>query len=161
MAKNAVAKANLDDYITVVDGSVYDAERLQSQLSTIPGDNQRHANTPRFDAIYFSGSFSLLPDMPGALTAVMPLLTKETGRIYITQTYQRYAPPLLGYLKPLLRYITTIDFGQLVMEENASTFFEKEVPDKCNLECVEHAVIKGSVDSFLQAAYLTILKPEV
>lgn len=156
-AQLAVKKANMEHCISVVDMSVYDAERLQGKLS-IPGEA---TDKPRFDAIYFSGSFSLLPDMSGALTAVVPLLKKGTGQIYITQTYQRYAPPLMSFLKPLLRYMITIDFGQLVMEEKAKHFFENEVPEKCKLRCVEHEVIKGSVDTFMQAAYLTILKPKV
>jgi hypothetical protein len=54
--------------------------------------------------------------MLGALTAVKPLL-QPNGKIYVTQTYQRYTPPLLPYLKPLLKYVTTIDFRQLIRED--------------------------------------------
>lgn len=177
-ANHAIQKANLDHTVSVVTMSVYDVVSQQQRLvlprtssgtgesnSTMPAATgtaraptpTTNSNVELFDVIYFSGSFSLLPDMPGALTAVLPLLKKD-GQICITQTYQRYTPPFLAYIKPWLRYLTTIDFGQLIPEDRAATFFQHQVPQQCHLECVEHDVIKGSVDTFLQAAYLTILQ---
>lgn len=107
-----------------------------------------------FDAVYFSGSFTLLPDPVEALRVVKPL-TKS--KIYVTQTYQRKSPPLLGYIKPLLKYLTTIDFGQLTYEAEIAEFFSEKVPKECSLKLESHEVIKGSLDTSLQAAYLTIL----
>jgi SAM-dependent methyltransferase len=172
-ANHAIQKANLDHVVSVVTMSVYDVVSQQQRLIQISEPREsnptmssqpattttttRDSTAALFDVIYFSGSFSLLPDMPGALKAVLPLL-KKGGQIYITQTYQRYTPPFLAYIKPWLRYMTTIDFGQLIPEDRAATFFQHQVPDQCHLECVEHEVIKGSVDTFLQAAYLTILR---
>jgi len=153
-AQNAIRNAGLDQVVSVVDMSVYDVQRDKSKL-LLPGETR----PTLFDAIYFSGSFSLLPDMQGALTAVKPLL-QTNGKICVIQTYQRYTPLLLPYLKPLLRYVTTIDFGQLIREDRAAEIFHQQVPDQCQLDCVEHEVIKGSVDTFVQAAYLTILKPK-
>jgi hypothetical protein len=187
-ANHAIQKAHLDPVVSVVTMSVYDVVSQQQRLliptssSSSSSSSQReyegsrpgesnptipaagaaptpttNSNAVLFDVIYFSGSFSLLPDMPGALMAVLPLLKKD-GQICITQTYQRYTPPFLSYIKPWLRYMTTIDFGQLIPEDRAATFFQHQVPQQCHLECVEHGVIKGSVDTFLQAAYLTILR---
>ena len=56
------------------------------------------------------------------------------------------------YLKPLLRYITTINFGQLIHEDWVAEFFHQQAPGQCQLDCVEHEVIKDSVDMFIQAA---------
>jgi ubiquinone/menaquinone biosynthesis C-methylase UbiE len=155
MARKTIEQHGLQHYVSAVHMSVYDAQTLQTQLQ-IPGE--ANSLQPRFDAIYFSGSFSLLPDWAGALISVSPLL-KSKGHIFITQTYQRYTPPLLKYIKPLLRYITTINFGELVSETRAAEFFQHQVPEKCHLECVDHEVIKGSVDTSLQAAFITKLRP--
>lgn len=110
------------------------------------------------DAVYFSGSFSLLPDPVKALKLAATMVKEKDdgnskGAIYITQTYQRKTPFFLPYVKPLLKYATTIDFGQLVREEDVlKTFMESE------LEIVKHEVMPGSVDTRFQAAYLSILR---
>eukprot|EP00804_Cyclotella_cryptica_P013467 CCRYP_005196-RA/>CCRYP_005196-RA protein AED:0.00 eAED:0.00 QI:186/1/1/1/1/1/2/265/256 len=110
------------------------------------------------DAVYFSGSFSLLPDPVNALKLASTMVKEKgdgnkKGAIYITQTYQRKTPFFLPYVKPLLKYATTIDFGQLIREEDVlKTFGESE------LEVVQHQVIPGSVDTRFQAAYLSILR---
>eukprot|EP00980_Cylindrotheca_fusiformis_P005106 scaffold1083_cov114-Cylindrotheca_fusiformis.AAC.10 len=139
-ATRAVKKAGLQDSIQVYQKSVYD-------LSTEDGT---------FDAVYFSGSFTLLPDPCEALRVVRAL-TKH--RVFITQTYQRKSPPLLGYIKPLLKYITTIDFGKLMTEEESLDLFAHIIPKECHMRLVQHEVIQGSIDTYLQAAYLSILEP--
>ncbi|KAI2508815.1 methyltransferase domain-containing protein [Fragilaria crotonensis] len=173
-AHDTISRAGLDHLVSVIEMSVYQLDAPpppRKQLSASSGreyidssGQPLQATTPllkpnSFDAVYFSGSFSLLPDPPLALNAVLPFLRQRDGQIYITQTYQRYTPPLLAYVKPLLRYITTIDFGKLIPEEEAATFFHQVVPTECKLQCIEHEVIRGSVDTFLQAAYLTVLRP--
>ena len=64
----------------------------------------------KFDAVYFSGSLTLMPDPPSALQAAASMLT-DKGRIYVTQTFQNKRSRITEIVKPLLRYITTIDFG--------------------------------------------------
>ena len=139
-ARVGLEKAGLAKSVQVVHKSVYDLNKETDGV---------------FDAVYFSGSFSLLPDPIEAMNVIKPL-TKS--KIYVTQTYQRRNAPLLGYIKPLLRYLTTIDFGRLTFESEALELFSKRVPEKCNLKFVQHEVIAGSVDNSLQAAYLTILE---
>mmetsp|Transcript_14914 Transcript_14914/g.17962 ORF Transcript_14914/g.17962 Transcript_14914/m.17962 type:complete len:109 (+) Transcript_14914:1-327(+) len=98
--------------------------------------------------------------MAGALNVVQQLLSPTgSSKIYITQTYQRKSPPLFSIIKPMLRYMITIDFGQLITEQKASHMFHEEFTSKCNLTVQEHSVIPESIDSVLQAAYLTILVP--
>ena len=108
------------------------------------------------DAVYFSGSFSLLPDPVKALKLVADFVkdkdSNKKGSIYITQTYQRRTPFFLPYVKPLLKYATSIDFGNLVREEEVLETFKES-----GLNVVEHKVIPGSVDNTFQAAYLSIL----
>lgn len=141
-AKQAIEAAGMQSLIEVECKSVYDLKL---------GEKDKP-----YDAVYFSGSFSLLPDRIQALRTVSSTIVE--GKIFITQTYQRKSPPMLSYLKPLLKYLTTIDFGQLLFEKDIAEFFSHTVPHECDLKLVEHDVIPHSLDTPLQAAYLTILE---
>lgn len=93
----AIARRGLGDLVTARLESVYD-----------------HRGGP-YDAAYFSASFMLLPDPPAALRHVRGLLT-PAGRIYFTQTFEHAPSRLVERLKPLLRHLTTIDFGRVTYE---------------------------------------------
>jgi hypothetical protein len=54
-AQNAIRNAGLDQVVSVVDISVYDVQRDKSKL-LLPGETR----PTLFDALYFSGSFSLI-----------------------------------------------------------------------------------------------------
>jgi SAM-dependent methyltransferase len=69
-----------------------------------------------YDAAYFSGSFMVLPDPPGALRHVRDLLTTG-GRVYFTQTFEHRRSWAVEVIKPLLRRVTTIDFGRVTYED--------------------------------------------
>ena len=158
-------EAGLSDRVSIDLVDVYEGgERIRDLSKALTGDaaNITSASDGGFvDAVYFSGSFSLLPDPTKALQLASNFINKNNktddwgskGTVYITQTYQRTTPFFLPYLKPLLKYATTIDFGQLVREEDVlETFRQSE------LEVVKHEVIPGSVDNRFQAAYLSILR---
>lgn len=160
VAQTAIANQGLENYISVVTMSVYDVQTKQSEL-TVPGAKKGESSPHQFDAVYFSGSFSLLPDMVGAIQVVAPLLLLQppnSGKIYITQTYQRQFPMLLSYMKPLLRFLTTIDFGQLVTEQDAEDLFYRQIQVTCGMDVLEHKLIDRSVNTSIQAAYLTVLQ---
>jgi SAM-dependent methyltransferase len=70
-----------------------------------------------YDAAYFSGSFMLLPDPPAAIGHVVSLLAPG-GRLYFTQTFEHERSPMLERVKPLLRRLTTIDFGRVTYEDD-------------------------------------------
>eukprot|EP01064_Diplonema_japonicum_P003143 TRINITY_DN12067_c0_g4_i1.p1 TRINITY_DN12067_c0_g4~~TRINITY_DN12067_c0_g4_i1.p1 ORF type:complete len:245 (+),score=45.94 TRINITY_DN12067_c0_g4_i1:46-735(+) len=106
-----------------------------------------------FDATYFSGSFTLLPSPIEALK-VASTITKPSGLIYITQTYQRAYFPGLSVIKPLLKYLITIDFGPLTYEEDIQKIIEES-----GMECLHNEPIPNSVDHKYQVAKLIILKP--
>lgn len=116
-------------------------------------------NKPRkvFDAVYFSGSFSLLPDPPAALRLTSKVLA-DSGKIYITQTFQRKTLPFLNVIKPWIYYITSIDFGQLISTSEILDLY-KEVDDELDVE--SHALIEGSIDTILQGAYMSVLRHKV
>jgi SAM-dependent methyltransferase len=95
----AVTDHRLDGRIAVRRQSIYD-----------------HRDGP-YDAAYFSASFMLLPDPAAALRHVGGLLAPG-GRIYFTQTFEHQRSRAVERLKPLLRLVTTIDFGRVTYEDD-------------------------------------------
>jgi len=151
-AQRSVEDQNMSEYITVICMDIYDQEKVQGLLKQ-NSVNKVEGSTRLFDAVYFSGSFSLLPKPLEALHSLSSILEPNHGRIYITQTYQRHTPFLLHRVKPLLKYLTTIDFGNLVTTDEIMELYKTS-----GLVMEEHAVIPGSIDNYYQAAYLSILK---
>lgn len=70
-----------------------------------------------YDAVYFSASFMLMPDPPAVLRHVSTLL-RHGGRVYFTQTFQDRKSTVLEKAKPLLKAVTTIDFGRITYEDD-------------------------------------------
>lgn len=95
--REAIARTGLEDRVEARLESVYD-----------------HRGGP-YDAVYFSASFMLLPDPPAALRHILPQLAAD-GRVFFTQTFERRRSPLVERIKPLLKLVTTIDFGQVTYE---------------------------------------------
>jgi len=153
--KVRVEQAGLSDRISIDKINVYEVGnenvmKLAKKLGATTNSEGKFV-----DAVYFSGSFSLLPDPVKALQIVSKYIKgkdAENGKIYITQTYQRKTPFFLPYMKPLMKYATTIDFGQLVREEDVLQTFGDS-----GFKIVKHEVIPGSVDNIYQAAYLSVL----
>jgi SAM-dependent methyltransferase len=93
---------------------VVQRERLQAFVVPRLESVYDHRGGP-YDAAYFSGSFMLLPDPPAAVRHVVQLLAPG-GRLYFTQTFEHRRSRFLEVLKPLLRRLTTIDFGRVTYE---------------------------------------------
>lgn len=89
----------LADRVTVLHQSIYD-----------------HTDGP-YDAIYFAASFMLMPD-PAAILKHCYGLLSDDGRIYFTQTFQERKSKVTEMMKPMLKKITTIDFGTVTYEED-------------------------------------------
>lgn len=100
-ARNELLRAGLQDRIEVRHESVYD-----------------HRGGP-YDAVYFSGSFMLLPEPERALRHCA-LLLRPNGRLYFTQTIQQQRSRWMETIKPLLKRVTSIDFGRVTYEEDFS-----------------------------------------
>ena len=96
-ANKAIEKAGMSDLIEAKLESIY--------------DHQGGA----YDGVYFSASFMLMPDPEACLHHVVSLLSEE-GRVYFTQTFQEKESKLMERLKPVLKTLTTIDFGQVTYE---------------------------------------------
>jgi SAM-dependent methyltransferase len=103
--KDLIASYSLSDNISATCCSFYD-----------------YKDEERFDHVYFSGSFMILPDAQGALRHALELLRDTTnGRLYFTQTFELARNAFLEKIKPILTYFTSIDFGSVTYVEE----FEK------------------------------------
>jgi ubiquinone/menaquinone biosynthesis C-methylase UbiE len=72
-----------------------------------------------FDYVYFSSSFMIMPDRPGAVRKAVDLLVdREDGRLFFTQTFELQKNTFLEWFKPKLAYLTSIDFGQVTYVED-------------------------------------------
>jgi hypothetical protein len=164
-AQKEIQEQQMNSFISVHKCDIYNHEELDRILSS--------ENIPKVESVYFSGSFSLLPDPRKALVSVTRVLllpqkkNKEDdddeddvqnsrsngGKVYITQTYQKKPSFWMKKVKPLLKFLTTIDFGQLVTVQEIRDLLEHV--DGLTLE--EHEIMPGSVDNYWQAAYLSVL----
>jgi len=95
--RHAVRRRGLGDRVTV---------RLESI--------DAHQGGP-YDAVYFSGSFMLLPDPAGTLRHVRSLVIPG-GSVYFTQTFEHRRSRAVELVKPLLPTLTGIDFGRVTYE---------------------------------------------
>lgn len=77
-------------------------------------------STGYFDAILFSMSFMLLRDPALVLRRIRPWLTRG-GQLVFVQTMFGDASRWLEFVKPRLKYVTTVDFGRVIYERE---FFE-------------------------------------
>ena len=98
-AQKAIEKHGLEDQVDVRLQSVYD-----------------HVDGP-YQSVYFAASFMLMPDPPAALEHVRTQLTDD-GRVFFTQTFEERKSRLAEAAKPLLKAVTTIDFGQVTYEQD-------------------------------------------
>lgn len=140
-AQQVVAKAGLESLVTVHCLSIYHPQ-LRNAL----------AGKAAFDAAYFSGSLTLMPDPPAALK-VAAMMLKPGGVVYVTQTFQNRPAPVMTWLKPLLRRFTSVDFGRLTYLTEV-----QKIAAAAGMEILEDAPVPGSIDNSSQTARLVVLK---
>lgn len=114
LCQQNIEKRGLSKYVQVIHESIYDYQPSK-------GNDQ---NDHLFDAIYFSGSLMIMPDPTRALQHVRKMV-KQQGKIYVTQTFEEKKNQLLELMKPLLRFLTTIDFGQVTYASEFFASFER------------------------------------
>lgn len=141
-AQQVVADAGLSAQVVCHCQSIYE-EKLYDLF----------AGPAKFDAAYFSGSLTLMPDPPEALKAAAHML-KSGGLIYVTQTFQNRPSPMMEKLKPLLQKITTIDFGRVTYHKEVA-----EIVTKAGMTIVEDKPVPGSIDNANQTARMLLIKP--
>jgi SAM-dependent methyltransferase len=90
--------------------------RVSPRLESVYDHRYDAADGP-YDAAYFSASLMLLPDPVAAVRRVAGLL-RPGGTLYATQTFQLRRSRVVEWGKPLIRYVTTIDFGRVTYESD-------------------------------------------
>lgn len=88
------------------------SDRVQVHLESV----YDHQGGP-YDAVYFSASLMLLPDPVAALWHGRDLLAPG-GRFYFTQTIHQRRARWLEWLKPMLKHVTSADFGRVTYAES-------------------------------------------
>ena len=88
-----------------------------------------------FDCILFSMSFMLFTDPRLVLRRIRPWLT-ESGEVIFVQTMFRKASRTLEFVKPRLKYLTTVDFGRVIYEQDFLLLLRSE-----GLQVVEDRLI--------------------
>eukprot|EP01130_Rhizamoeba_saxonica_P008315 TRINITY_DN3361_c0_g1_i1.p1 TRINITY_DN3361_c0_g1~~TRINITY_DN3361_c0_g1_i1.p1 ORF type:complete len:102 (-),score=25.70 TRINITY_DN3361_c0_g1_i1:23-328(-) len=81
----------------------------------------------------------LMPDPAEALRHVSRNTMKPKGQVIVTQTFEGERKPFIEFIKPLLKYLTTIDFGKVTYEADFIQSFED-----AGLTIFENRVIQGS-----------------
>ena len=154
--------AALDDIVSVELASIYDfhsecvlrrAQFVALALRALTFSVLARTGRERYDAVYFSGSLMIMPDPAAALTHCASLLAPN-GRIYLTQTFEEKRNRVLEWTKPLLKHLTTIDFGQVTYEHQ----FLAQV-EQTNLRIVENSSF-GDTKSTRRTYRLVILEPQ-
>ena len=109
--------------VTGIDIDADYVKRARRRLQDSPLANRAEVNLEcvydhqggPYDAVYFSGSFMLLPEPEQALRHCSALLS-EDARLYFTQTIQMRPDRWMEILKPMLKRVTSIEFGRVTYE---------------------------------------------
>ena len=109
---------------------------LAGQVEPVFSSVYDHRGGP-YDAVYFSASLMLLPD-PAAAIAHVAQLVAQDGRLFATQTFQHRRSPLLERVKPMVRHLTTIQFGRVTYEEEFRRAFAE-----AGVDLVELVTLRG------------------
>ena len=94
----------------------------------------------------------IMPDNVKALKHVSSLL-KPNGRIFITQTIQTQRSKTVEVVKPLLKYLTTIDFGNVTYENELMQTF-----NEAGLTVLDNRAIADSSMDSLRSYRLFVLE---
>ena len=79
----------------------------------------------QFKFIFFSFSFMLMPDQLKALEVSKRILDKsEESRIAMVLTLNQNKNSLLSWIKPLIKRWTTVDFGNVIYEDDLFSLFD-------------------------------------
>lgn len=78
----------------------------------------------KHDIVFFSQSFPLIDDKAGALEKAKAILSPG-GKMVFCQTMQSDHAPVMEFIKPKLKYVSTIDFGRVTYETAYQTLLKE------------------------------------
>ncbi|KAL4467097.1 hypothetical protein ABPG72_019307 [Tetrahymena utriculariae] len=97
----------------------------------------------QFDIVLFSFSFMLMPEREKAIILAKQLVKKD-GRIIFLLTLHQKKNPLFEKMKPLIKYLTTIDFGNITYESEFDDLLKN-----CNMEVNKKVRVTSAFNPFL------------
>ncbi|KRW99346.1 hypothetical protein PPERSA_02458 [Pseudocohnilembus persalinus] len=86
---------------------------------------EKNLDGRKFDIVLFSSSFMLMPDKQWALNIAKQLL-KPNGKILFILTLNEKKNPIAEKIKPIIKYITTIDFGAVTYKKDFMELMQKQ-----------------------------------
>lgn len=125
-ARESIRVAGLSKHIDVVCASIHDYCPPSGAKKSGGVDAQQE--DVKYDAIYFSGSFMIIPDKVKALERCKKMLVPNTGKFYFTQSFQHrgwMGNLVSSVVKPMLKFVLTIDFGDVTYRDE----FEQTMKD--------------------------------
>jgi SAM-dependent methyltransferase len=134
IAKKIIKEKNLDDFITVECVNIYDYKKED-----------------KFDYIYFSNSYSVIPGIHEMMEYVCDNLLSDNGAIIVSTTLDNRTNYFKEVIKPKMKKILfDIDFGEHIVLENFINNMTKNNLIIENIENVYQAWIPvwGNVDIF-------------
>lgn len=132
-----IDKNQLNDYISIQEISFYD----------VPV-------SVKYDAVYFSASFMLLPDQNAALEVAKKILN-ENGMICFTQTFSKEKSIFWEIIKPILWVFTSVHFGKVTYEKDFI-----ELMTQHDLEIVQNELLSTQGLRNQREMKLMIAKPK-
>lgn len=112
----SVVGLDVDDHYLAQCRRRIEKRHLTDRVELLHQPVEEHTGGP-YDAVYFSASFMLLPQPGRALEQVRGQLAAD-GKVFFTQTFESERSKLIEQVKPLLRHITTIEFGRVTYRDD-------------------------------------------
>jgi len=113
--------------IDIDESYLIDAKRRFKDCENIQVSKQNFYDLPvnkQYDIIIFSSSFMLMPDQQKCLNLVKKVL-KPGGKVYFLMALYNTRYQMVDKMKPLIKYLTTIDFGQSTYFSEFVSFLDK------------------------------------
>ncbi len=108
-------------------GSLIRSFGLENRVSIhhVPVEQYRPPRDNSFDVILFTMSFMLFAHQPMVLDRIRNWV-KPDGRVMFFQTMFRDRNRWLEFIKPKLKYLTTVDFGAVTYDQAFFSLLEKK-----------------------------------
>lgn len=108
----------------------------KSVLSFSPGEN------PCYDYIFFGQSFMLMSEQGKVLDRTKKWL-KPDGKVIFFQTMFKNRSKIMEFVKPRLKFLTTVDFGKVTYEKDFYDLLDQGNFNPCEDKLLKKNVFKG------------------
>lgn len=107
-----------------------------------PVEAYRPPENNYFDFVLFSMSFMLFSDQKLVLDRIRDCV-RPGGEIVFFQTMFKDRSPLIEFVKPKLKYVTTIDFGRVTYERDFFALLREKKLSVCHDRLIKREWFKG------------------